>query len=180
MKVEIRRPSGKDAEALNGFFRTVITDTFEKEGIGDKVDDLEEEIIMKERYLQSDLESGGKKRYFLIAVADGKIIGSIEFGPASELIAECTKGALKGFREVGMVFVHPDWQRQGVGSLLLREVGQVLEGRGVDDICLDSGYLRAQLIWKKKFGPPEYVLKDYWGEGFDHLIWKIKVKDLIN
>ncbi|CEG26137.1 GNAT family N-acetyltransferase [Bacillus sp. B-jedd] len=179
MKVDIRRPLVKDVEELNRFFRTVITDTFEKEGIGDKVDDLEEEIGMKMSYLQSDLENGGLNRYFLVAIAGGKIIGSIEFGPASALIAECTKGALSGLMEVGTVFVHPAWQRQGVGSLLLQKIGDVLVRNGLEDICLDSGYIRAQAIWKKKFGPPEYVLKDYWGEGFDHFIWKIKVKDLM-
>lgn len=179
MKVEIRRPLVKDVDELNEFFRAVITDTFEKEGIDDKVDDLEDEIRIKMSYLQSDLENCGLSRYFLIAVANGEIIGSIEFGPASELISECTKGALNGLAEVGTVFVHPDWQRKGVGSLLLQKIGCVLVRKGVEDICLDSGYIRAQSIWKKKFGQPEYVLKDYWGEGYDHLIWKIKVKDLM-
>lgn len=32
-------------------------------------------------------------------------------------------------------------------------------------------------IWTKKFGEPSYVLKDYWGESSDHMIWKKSLHD---
>lgn len=163
---------------LNQFFRTVITDTFFKEGIGDKLKDIEDEIEAKRTYLESDLVCDGEQRYFLIAVNRDKIIGSIEYGPASELINNCTNNALKELKEVGTVFVHPDFQRKGVGNLLLNKMYLTLQSMGIEEFCLDSGYIRAQKIWKKKFGDPTYLLKDYWDEGFHHMIWKIKVGDL--
>jgi GNAT superfamily N-acetyltransferase len=153
-------------------------DTFIKEGIGDKVDDMEEEIRSKEVYLKSDFESNGEKRYFLIALVGGEIIGSIEFGPSSELINTCTENALKELNEVGTVFVHPQHQGKGIGSLLLRKMYATLRDKGIKEFCLDSGYVRAQTIWKKKFGAPDYFLKDYWGEGFSHMIWRLKVGDI--
>jgi hypothetical protein len=52
-----------------------------------------------------------------------------------------------------------------------------LQNRGIEEFCLDSGYLSAQKIWRKKFGEPDYLLKDYWGEGYNHMIWRIKVRD---
>ncbi|KAF0822419.1 Acetyltransferase [Cytobacillus firmus] len=44
--------------------------------------------------------------------------------------------------------------------------------KGVEEFCLDSGYRQSQKIWKKKFGEPEYLLKDYWGKGLiAHSLW---------
>ncbi|MFJ8262063.1 GNAT family N-acetyltransferase [Rummeliibacillus sp. NPDC094406] len=179
LTVEIKRPRIENIKELNHFFRLVITDTFTKEGIGEKLDDIEDEIEAKEKYLESDFESNGENRYFLIALYDDKIIGSIEYGPASELICNCTKNALKNLIEIGTVFVHPDYQSNGVGNLLLNSMYITLQQRGIEEFCLDSGYIRAQNIWKKKFGYPDYLLKDYWDDGYDHMIWRIKVENLL-
>jgi GNAT superfamily N-acetyltransferase len=179
IEIEIRRPKLEDTEHLNDFFRIVIVDTFNKEGIGDLVDDLAKEIETKEKYLETDLESNGEERYFLIALNDDKIIGSIEFGPASDLIRDHTKEHPKELIEVGTVFVHPDYQRNGVGKMLLKNMFLILKNKGIDEFYLDSGYRNAQKIWLKKFGEPDCWLKDYWGEEFDHLIWKIRVSDWV-
>lgn len=178
LNVEIRRPRIKDIEPLHQFFRLVITDTFVKEGI-EKFDDLHNEILVKEKYLISDFESNGEKRYFLVALDGDKLIGSIEYGPVSDLIRECTNNAFSGLKEVGTVFVHPDYQGNGVGNLLLKAIYSTLQKKGIEEFCLDSGYRRAQKIWKKKFGDPDYLLKDYWDAGYDHMIWRIKVSDWI-
>lgn len=172
-KVKIRRPRMDDLEELNQFFKIVITDTFAREGLAELKDDIKSEIDSKKIYLQLDIDSQGEKRYFLIALAENKIIGSIEYGPASELIRNSTNGAWGNLVEVGTVFVLPGYQRQGVGNRLLGEMLQTLKGLGIENFCLDSGYKNAQIIWRKKFGEPEYLLKDFWGEGQDHMIWKL-------
>lgn len=177
IKVEIRRPEIKDIIELHSFFRLVISDTFIKEGIGDKLKDINDEIKAKEKYLENDLQSNGENRYFLIALDGDQIIGSIEFGPASDLINSCTNNPFKDLIEVGTVFVHPDYQRMGVGNRLLNTMYLTLKNKGIEEFCLDSGYINAQKIWKKKFGKPDYLLKNYWGKGYDHMIWKIKVSD---
>lgn len=179
INVEIRRPRIADIKQLKEFFSNVIIDTFTKEGIGEKLDDIKDEIKVKEKYLQNDFESNGEKRFFLIALDVDKIIGSIETGPASDLIIDCTNNNFKELLEVGTVFVHPDYQRIGVGNLLLNNMYFTLQDKGIEEFCLDSGYINAQKIWKKKFGEPYYWLKDYWGKGYDHMIWKIRVSDWI-
>ncbi|WP_261134019.1 GNAT family N-acetyltransferase [Bacillus sp. Marseille-Q3570] len=166
-----------DVEALHQLFKIVITDTFAKEGIEHMQDDLLEEIEVKKNYLKSDLERNGEKRYFLIAEERDKIIGCIEYGPASELIRTCTNNAYHGLMELGTVFVHPDYQRKGVGNHLLNEIYRTFVEKSIDEFCLDSGYRRSQTIWRKKFGKPDYLLKDFWGEGYDHMIWRVKVAD---
>lgn len=179
LNVDIRRPKIEDIKQLNKFFKTVITDTFTKEGIGEKLNDIKDEIEVKEKYLESDFESKGEKRFFLIALDGDKIIGSIEYGPVSDLIKKCTNNAYKGLIEVGTVFVHPDYQRNGVGNLLLKAIYYYLQKNGIEEFCLDSGYNRAQRIWKKKFKDPDYLFKDYWDKGYDHMIWRIKVSDCV-
>jgi GNAT superfamily N-acetyltransferase len=178
ISIEIRRPRMEDMEELNQFFSIVIRDTFNKEGISEQLDDMKEEIESKKRYLKTDLESNGAKRYFLIALDENEIVGSIEYGPVSELIVTCTEGLLSEGVEVGTVFVHPDYQRRGLGSLLLNLMLLTLQNRGINEFCLDSGYKNAQKVWRKKFGDPDYLLKDYWGEESDHMIWKRKTNDM--
>lgn len=179
-RVEIRRPQMEDYEELTQFFSTVIKDTFAREGISELVDDIEHEIESKKQYLSSDFNSNGENRYFLIAIdkKSNKVIGTIEYGPASELILKCTDGALNGLYEIGTVFVHPDYQRRGIGNLLLNVMFLTLINRGIQEFCLDSGYTNAQKIWKKKFGEPDYWLKDYWAEGSDHMIWRRSIRDM--
>ncbi|WP_042347968.1 GNAT family N-acetyltransferase [Bacillus massiliigorillae] len=179
LNVGIRRPKIDDIKQLNDFFKTVITDTFIKEGIGEKLNDINDEIETKKKYIESDFESNGEKRFFLIALNGDKIIGSIEYGPVSNLIKKCTNNAYKGLIEVGTVFVHPDSQRNGVGNLLLKAIYDILQKNKIEEFCLDSGYNSAQRIWKKKFGDPNYLFKDYWGYGNDHMIWRIKISDCI-
>ncbi|MGP4080630.1 GNAT family N-acetyltransferase [Pseudalkalibacillus sp. R45] len=173
--VVLRRPRMDDIAELHQLFKTVITDTFSKEGIEHMEDDLLEEIEVKKKYLKSDLESNGEHRYFLIAEDGDRIIGCIEYGPASELIRTCTNNAYHGLMELGTVFVHPGYQRNGIGNLLLDAIYRTFDEKRIEEFCLDSGYRRSQKIWRKKFGEPDYFLKDYWGEGYDHMIWRIKV-----
>lgn len=172
INIEIRRPRTGDIDELNQFFSIVIKDTFTKEGLSELLDDMKAEINSKIHYLKTDLESNGEDRYFLIALVEKEIIGSIEYGPASDLIATCTEGALSEWVEIGTVFVHPDYQRRGIGTMLLNVMLVTLQNRGISEFCLDSGYKNAQKVWQKKFGEPDYVLKDYWGAGSDHMIWK--------
>lgn len=168
----IRRPETKDQKALHHLFVTVLTDTFEKEGISDQTYDLNEEIRTKMEYLNRDLESDGKDRFFLIAELHGSPIGTIEYGPSSHLIDTCTKGVLKSLPEVGTVFVHPNYQRKGIGTMLLDALLASMRVQGIEEFCLDSGYRAAQQVWLKKFGPPDYHLQNFWGEGVDHMIWR--------
>lgn len=170
-KVEIRCPGMKDTAALERFFSIVITHTFEKEGLSHLKKDIEDEIISKSAILREALEAPGDPRVFFIALDGNRIIGTIEFGPSSDLIRELTGGRLDPLIEVGTVFVHPDYQGRGIGSLLWNTILLAMMSKGITKFCLDSGYIAAQKIWRKKFGEPDYVLKDYWGAGHSHMIW---------
>ncbi|KQL54423.1 GNAT family acetyltransferase [Heyndrickxia shackletonii] len=178
--IEIRRPRQEDQAELHQFFNHVISETFANEGLSELVDDIEKEIVQKQKLLECDLESKGEERFFWIAVdtRENKIVGTIEYGASSELINICSNGELKDVVEIGTLFVHPDHQRKGIGTLLLNVIFITLQSRGITKFCLDSGYSNAQKIWKKKFGEPDYLLRDYWGTGSDHMIWKRQTSDM--
>lgn len=176
--VEIRRPNRNDTKAMEHFFRFVITDTFAKEGLADLSEDIEQEIDSKIRCLNADIATNGEQRYFLIGLIDNSVVSSIAFGPSNALIRESSNGVLRDVVEIGTVFVHPDYQQQGIGNLMLHIMYLTLLNKGITEFCLDSGYTRAQKIWKKKLGEPDYVLQDHWGSGVDHMIWRRRMTDV--
>lgn len=177
--VKISRPTYDDIEIINEYFKVVLIDTFRRNEILDLTDLLAEEIEEKRKCLNQDFETEGRDRFFLIGKDDDKIVASIEYGPSNELIDTCTKGELKDLVEIGTVFVHPDYQAEGIGSRMLKEIFIEMKRKGIEEFCFDSGYKSAQKIWEHKFGKPEYHLKDYWGEGADHMVWRLKVEDVI-
>ncbi|TKC18893.1 GNAT family N-acetyltransferase [Robertmurraya kyonggiensis] len=175
LNIELRRPRSEDIDELFEFFQIMVKDTYIKEGIGDKLEDLEIEILVKKKYLLEDLNTKGEKRYFLIAICQDKIIGTIAYGPANEIIMSCLPQSESVVHELGTVFVHPENQYQGIGNLLLKSMYQEMSNHGIKQFWLDSGYKRAQYIWQKKFGEPEIFLKDYWEKDAHHMIWKVNV-----
>lgn len=177
--IEIARPQKSDKEAVVQLFAKVITDTYVKEGLGDRVEVIQDEIDGKTRYLEMDFESNGTKRHFLIAKDQGHIIGTIEFGKASPLIHELTVNRCLDIPEIGTVFVDPEYHNMGIGSLLLKCIFLVMQSKNIERFCLDSGYTIAKKIWTKKLGDPNYIFKNHWGEGYDHLIWIRELSEMV-
>lgn len=173
--IQIRRPKLDDRNELLELFRIVITDTFMKDDIQNILTDItasiEAEIKAKKEYIDRDFESNGQERYFLLALNDEKIVGTIEYGPTSEQICKWTNNDLKGILKVGTIFVHPESQRKGIGNLLIQNIYITLQKQGIEEFCMDSGFKRAQEVWLRKYGEPAYLLEDCWGKGYSHMIW---------
>jgi GNAT superfamily N-acetyltransferase len=91
---------------------------------------------------------------------------------ANELIQKTVKEDLTDFPEIGTVFVHPNYQKHGIGSILLQKMVITLESKKMIGFCLDSGYKQAQIFWQKKLGKPNFLLEHYWNEDSHHMIWK--------
>jgi GNAT superfamily N-acetyltransferase len=179
LDIVISRAKIEDKELLYEFFRIVLIDTFKKNEISELVDTLNNEIEDKRRCLDQDFDSVGKDRCFLIAKDKNRVVASAEYGPSNELILSCTNGELKEIKEIGTVFVHPDYQGKGIGSKMLISILLEMKKEGIKEFCLDSGYKIAQRIWIKKLGKPQYHIKNYWGKDADHMIWRKRVDDIL-
>ncbi|MNC31799.1 Acetyltransferase (GNAT) family protein [compost metagenome] len=176
-KLTISMLTPEDKGAANRIFEISITDAFEQEGLGDLREDIHQEIEGKSQLVQNSLSSANPDTFFLLAKLDGVAAGTISFGPCGEDIRVCTGGELNDTGELGSLYVLPQYQDQGVGSALIKSMAARLEGLGIKQFCLDSGYKRAQQRWLRKFGEPYRTVQDYWGLGNDHMIWLCNVKD---
>lgn len=176
-QVNFGPPGREDFEALMAFFQEVIAHTFAKNGLGDEEAMIAEEIEDKREKLLEAIDTGGKAHCLIIGKLNDRIICSIGIGKTGNLIESCTKGELVGVPEICTVFVKPEFQAKGLSGHLLNLALGELRSRGQEAYCLDSGYKTAQKIWTKKLGTPTYVIKDYWEEGNDHMIWYRKVTE---
>lgn len=173
--IKIERLHKNDIEQADEFLHYIIKDTFIKNDIGYLKDEIEKEAAEKRKYLISDIKTKGRKHYFLIAKDDGTIIGTIESSPNDDFISDCTDGKLRNVTKIGTIYVHPNYQRQGIGSKLLDAIINELIKKNIHQFCIDSGFISAQKIWTHKFGAPTYHLKDFWSKGEDHMIWLVNI-----
>ena len=177
--MEIRRPKINELEQIHQFFATVISSTFQKEGLTDLKAEMKDEIETKKIFLLEDFESNGEKRFFLFAYIDNQIIGSIAYGEPNSIIIEESKDQMSHVPEIGSMLVLPGYQNQGIGNKLLQAIFKSLRDKGLSEFCFDSGYKQAQIIWTKKFGEPLVFLENYWGENSHHMIWRKQLSDVL-
>ena len=181
-KITIEPLTRSDADGAYQVFKTTIPAAFEQEGIGSLLDDIQDEIAHKRALIHTTLQPDHNKEaniFFLVAKMGKSIVGTISYGPCGEEIRECTEGRLNDIGELGSLYVMPEVQGQGIGSALIVALVTELQRRGIKQFCLDSGYQIAQKKWQRKFGEPYVVVKNYWGEGTDHMVWLCNVQDFI-
>lgn len=173
--IKIEALTFQDVLSAEIVFETAIPDAFIKEGLTMMSEDIQNEISNKKKMLAMSLEVQNEGLRFLVAKTDDRVIGTISFGPCGNDIIKCTGNELSSIGELGSLYILPEYQSQGIGSALIQAMLQTLHDRGIDEFCLDSGYKRAQKRWVRKFGEPYKVVNDYWGPGYEHMIWLCKV-----
>jgi len=178
--VTVRRPRAEDRDALLALYTVSIVDAFEREGVGDETEEINEMIAQKMAQFDADIASGGKARFFLVAETDGRIVGAACHGPCSDLICKLADRDVLEIHEISAVYIHPGFQRRGVMKSLLRGMLHDMQDKGMAQFCLDSGFQIAVSVWAHIFGAPSVAAKDYWGEGFDHCIWFRDIEDVLN
>ncbi len=175
----IERPSKNDIEAIHKVFDITLPDTYEKEGLSHLKDEILSEIEYKKKLLNLALVKNDMRVYFLIAKMNDEVVGTISYSPCSDLIRELTNNQINHVGELGSLYVLPDYQGKGIASALIHVLIEVLHRNGIQQFCLDSGYREAQKRWLRKFGSPYKIIKNYWGNMNDHIIWLCEVKDFI-
>ena len=172
MNISITIPKKENIRELHNLFAIVITDSFKKDGIDDE-NGIQNEVEKQLELLNQNFDYINSDTFFLIAMIKDKIIGTIAYSKPNNIIVKNLNIDLSNIPEITSVYVLLEFQRQGVGSLLFKEILKYLKQKNINNFYLDCGYKNSQSFWTKKLGKPTLTLKDYWGEELDHLIWYI-------
>jgi len=142
----IRWAARTDAGALSDLAAETYSAAF---GHSFNADDLAAEVQANlteacfERYIDEDI--------VLIGEADARVVGYVQFGAGGTL----AEAASASDREVRRIYVHPDCQRQGIGTRLMDAAFSHPELKCARDVYLD--------VWERNHG----ALSFYTRYGFD-------------
>lgn len=165
-----------EIECLN-LIKRIVIDGFIEEGIDIK---KEKKHLDSELEIQKDRIKKYSRNYFLAQNGD-KIVGMIAYLEPCEVVrisAEKIHIDIKLVQEIVAVYVHPDHQRQGIGSLLLSHILQVLKNKEVMYLAVSTGYKKGRAFWTKKLGQVSVLLPTYYS-GYPCSVWIRKVGDIL-
>lgn len=165
-----------DESKLHDFFTMTLTHTFSNNGISDD-EDLQVEINKKMAYVKAYFEY--HEDYFMVAKDGDLLVGIIGFYQPNAIIKSLLGDSVDGIKEMGSLYVHPDYQNQGIGSTLIEKMIQYLKAQGIRQYCFDCGYNKSIQTWTRKFGEPTYFYKDHWDIGNHHAIWMIDLEEYL-
>ena len=163
-----------DVPGMHEVFETAIPYAFAVDGLADFHAEIASEITDKTNKVARSLEPNSRTRFW-VAKSGDKVIGTISFGPCGTHVRKVTGGQLDHVGELGSIYVDPSAHGMGVGSALIDIVMEHLHSAGIEEFCLDSGYRKAQEQWRRKFGEPYAIAKNYWNSGSDHWVWLCQV-----
>ncbi len=176
MRANIRKATAEDAKVIKNIFRTTLENEFKSEGL--KIDHpmVKEEILEKEQFVDRELGNINSGYLVFVAELEGELVAIMSYGPVNQDTLNCLKkDKLDGY-EIANAYVLPEFQNMGIAKSLRKEILSEMKSRNIKEYYLDSGFSRAQQVWKKVYGEPTFIAKDYWGKGIDNWIWKVNVE----
>lgn len=114
--ITIRNALPSDVELACRVFELAIPGAFEQEGLGHLCEDISDELIKKRMMLRTCLGGESASRWFLVALHQEVIVGTISYGPCGQDILNCTGNTLEEVGVLGSLYVVPEYQTQGMGS----------------------------------------------------------------
>jgi len=163
-----------DISHLKNLFEKTISEIFERNNIKDKIE-LEHEINDKiDKVFKSVLEEESIARFFVVE-KENTIVGIAGFSLINNDIRSNIENNENAY-ELGTVYILPEFQRKGIGSLLINTVLENIKNMGIHEFYLDCGYRTSQPYWIEKFGKPYINIENKFGKNQDYMIWKVKTK----
>lgn len=116
--------------------------------------------IFQYRYTDEYLSTGISRKFVL--TADNKVVGFLEY----EVLFDDA--------EIFMIAVHPDFQKKGLGKMLMEFCLKNLQKEGVKSVYLDVAANNTKAIdFYRKFGfYTVYIRKEYYRDGTDAYLMK--------
>lgn len=177
MVITIQPYSETHKEGCLKIIKKVVIDGFVESGVDIQKEPghLERELINQENRINEY-----SKQYYL-ALDDKNMVGMIAYLDPSEpvqIVAKQLQIPIDQIREIIAVYVHPDFQRKGVGSELFTFMGNVLREKKIQYFALSTGYMRGKKFWSKKLGNESQILPTYY-EGHPCHVWIRNVDDIL-
>ena len=177
--LEIREPKKEEIDTLIDIYDQAIRGAFVSDGYEDVDFDILQELNLKRDQLTEYFDAPSCSRHYYIGLLQGKIIGTINFGPLGKETRENVSEDFLSQGELGGLYILPSYQNMGYGSALINYLLAWMQAEDIQYFSLDSGYKSAQKKWLNKFGQPYKILKDYWDKGADHMIWLCQVNQVL-
>lgn len=156
--------------------KIVVVDGFIDEGI---------DIIKEKKHLDEelDIQFGRLKEFshhYFLAQKEKAIVGMIAYLQPCEAVKLAMKKiqiSSKSIQEIVAVYIHPDYQRRGIGSQLFTKMLGILKDSKVEFFAVSTGYKKGRSFWTKKLGKESVVFPTYYN-GYPCSIWIRKVGDI--
>jgi L-amino acid N-acyltransferase YncA len=170
--MQIREPKITEKAEIMELFKTSIADAYKQNSINAPYDD---QIKKQDNWMNKHFN--GEESYYLVAIENDKIIGIMAFGEPKKIHIKHL-----GFSEntplVRSAYVLPEFQGIGIGSKLFKGLLNEMDRRDVKSFYIDAGYRISQGYWKRRLGEPDVILKKYYDNDDDMMLWKVAIDSL--
>lgn len=162
----VRGAQLKDIERLKPILEHWIRDR-------DKGHALPEEVDQTIAAIKESIDGKNERQYIVIEDTEGHAVGIMGFKKPDKVMK--TFARTKNTVEFINAYVDPRLSGKGVGSILLRELEEVVRLFGYKEVIVNSGPRykdTAWDFWTKAYGEPAYIAKEYYGRGGDAPVWR--------
>jgi ribosomal protein S18 acetylase RimI-like enzyme len=181
MEIVIEQLQKKDLEEILKFIKEVIKDNFlfENRPPGNFEEVIDNEMATQRKRLEESFGSKGIK--FLVAKKKDEVVGTIGYyysGPTILKAQEVLKQNFHNICEIVSVYVKPEYQRQNIGSLLLKNIFESIKSSPYEYFGLSTAYKKGLAFWRKKFGETTCFLPKYYNDKADCSVWIGKISEV--
>lgn len=166
----VRPATAEDAEAIGVILRDWVRDPADGQVI-------EPEVAEILQTLSDSLEGKNQDKFLVATNLEDQVVGMARISPASSEILEFAQ--TEHPVELFNLYVAAGQNRgKGVGSVLFDAVKGEARAQGKTEVLLNSGPRYKESGWgfyEKTIGPAAGVLKDYYGPGYDAMVWRQEV-----
>lgn len=151
--------------------RSILADWVKDPETGAVLTEEIDEIIQE---LSKSLTGESPSQFMVAESLDGGVLGMARISPVSEQVGQFAQTE-KPVELFNLYVAAGQNKGKGVGSALFEAVQDSARKQGYTEVMLNSGPRYKESGWgfyEKVIGPPAGVMKDYYGAGYDAMVWR--------
>jgi len=163
----VRSAEERDIEPV----RSILADWVKDPETGAVLTEEIDEIIGE---LSKSLVGESSSQFMVAEALDGSVLGLARISPVSEKVKQFAQS--NNPVELFNLYVAAGQNKgKGVGTALFEAVQSLAREQGYTEVMLNSGPRYKESGWgfyEKVIGPPAGAMKDYYGPGYDAMVWR--------